>query len=84
MGGRPGEKEVDRKPVFPQTVLENQYSLLTWFYFIGLTKTKIKSSTEKVLADFGEGHEKEEVYIRAMKGHWTWDLAIIQHVIRQN
>lgn len=40
MGGWPGEKKVDRKPVFPQIVLENQYSLLTHFYLIGLTKRK--------------------------------------------
>lgn len=63
MGGRPGEKEVDRKPVFPQTVLENQYSLLTHFYFIGMTKGKKINYLllKNFWPDFGEGHEEEEV-----------------------
>lgn len=62
MGGQPGEKEVDKKPVFPQIVLENQYSLLIQFYFIGLTKRK-KKSTKMFCSDFGKEYEKEEVYI---------------------
>lgn len=65
MGGWPGEKEVDRKPIFPQMVLENQYRLLTHFYFIGLTKGQKKKKKNLLLKnfwpDFGEGHEEEEV-----------------------
>jgi len=65
MGGQPGEKEVDKKPVFPQIVLENQYSLLIVLFH--WTDKKKKKSTKMFCSDFGKEYEKEEVYIGSWK-----------------
>lgn len=59
MDGWAAEKEADRKTVFSQAVLENQYNLLTRFYFIELTKRKKNLLLKKFWPDFGGGHNQE-------------------------
>lgn len=61
MGGWPEEKDIDRKSVFPHTMLENQYSLLTQFISLEWWKEKNNHLLKNFWPDSSEVHEEEEV-----------------------